>query len=177
MNCINMVIFLGERNNGWKTTADGSTRIFHLCGNTSRRVNKDLSFIIVWIIRNRGYLLAGKSIWRGRDNWWSQDIDFSMVWNPSGSVSCVAWFRGTLFWSAPSVRVVYLEVDNKICYIWSPGCLMSDTLTSPSARNNTNPLHEAIHYASELISRGNCARVGQGWDIFPVGETAARCCG
>ena len=40
-------------------------------------------------------------------------------------VSCVSSFRGTSFWSARFVRVVYLMVDNTTLHILSsPDCLM-----------------------------------------------------
>ena len=63
------------------------------------------------------YLLAGKSIWRGWDNWWSQDIDFGSFDTLRGQcrVPCVSSFRGTSFFSARFVRVVYLMVVIRYC--------------------------------------------------------------
>ena len=58
------------------------------------------------------YLLVRKSTPRGWDNWGSQDIYFGSFDTLRGQcrVSCVAWFPGTSFWSALSVRVVHLAV-------------------------------------------------------------------
>ena len=128
--------------------------------NNSRRVNKDIllcdrylaCMLNCWIYyldnkhvtaRKAGhYLLVRKNTWRGWDNWWSQDIDFGWFDTLRGlcRVSCVISFRGTPFWSARFVRVVYLMVDDTIRYTWSsPGGSMRDP---PLLVSQVNPVYE-----------------------------------
>ena len=77
---------------------------------------------------------------------WASSVLFRLV---PGHLVLLGWVR-------PSS---VLTVNNKICDIRSSGCFIGVTSTSPSARNKTNPLYEAIHYANgevdlDLSSRG-----------------------